>query len=510
MEIKNGNETGIQKPEHGNVKIQVKKLMWLTIISAICIASMLSFGQAKAADYYVQDYGAVGDGSTNDQSAIQAAIDDAASHGGGTVVLDNDGNQGKYLTGNLHLKSGVTLLIQPDVQIIASTYIGDWDNHGCDTSGGGCSCDSDLMAPLIFADNASNIAVRGGGELVGTGLSMHGANGQTCEWRICGSGPGMIFFGDVTNATIENITLSNAQTTGIVLAESENIVVDRVNILTSTDWMCNDAIDIFGSQHVTISNNFIQSGDDNIALKVSCSIYTARHMMQDLDCNNLEPVQDITIVGNTVYAPQGGSGLKIGWEVSGEVADVLWKDNIIRRGTADPISIWVRFIDENKTSIHHTYYENNRYDSGEPVEGLSINGPQIDCQYYEIYWNGELARYSDTAEQCGGTSCSCSSWQDQGCGQGSCADGEMLQTRTCTPSGCNTQSRCVSNPICTVNVDEGDVNQDGAINTIDIQLCVNIILGIETDPNLIQAADMDDDGVVDQTDLDLIVTKNFE
>jgi hypothetical protein len=503
-------EAQAHRLEHPQWPFQVKKFIWIIIISAISLASIFTFRPAKAADFYVRDYGAVGDGVTNDQSAIQAAIDDAATNGGGSVIFDRVNNQGKYLTGNLYLKSGVTLLIHEDVQIIASTYIGDWDNHGCDTSGGGCNCDSDLMAPLIFADNVSNIAVQGGGTLVGTGQDMHGANGQLCEWRICGSGPGMIFLGDVSNATIQNITLRDAQTTGIVLAESENILVDRVNILTSTDWMCNDAIDIFGSQHVTISNNYIESGDDNIALKVSCSIYSARHMMRDLDCNNLEPVQDITIEGNTVFAPTGGSGLKIGWEVSGEVADVLWKDNTIRRGTEDPISIWVRFIDENKTSIHHVYYENNRYDNNEPIGGLSINGSQRDCQYYEIYWNGDMANYSDTAAQCGGSTCSCSTWQDQGCGEGNCGVGEMLQTRTCTPSGCNTTSRCVSKPICSAPLDEGDLNDDGTVNTLDIQLCVNVISRIETDPSIVEAADLDNDGVVDQVDLDLILVESYK
>jgi hypothetical protein len=56
----------------------------------------------------------------------------------------------------------------------------------------------------------------------------------------------------------------------------------------------------------------------------------------------------------------------------------------------------------------------------------------------------------------------------------------------------------------------GDINQDGTANTLEIQLCVKVILEIETDPTLVQAADINNDGVVDQTDLDLILTMSFE
>ncbi|MBU1945733.1 MAG: right-handed parallel beta-helix repeat-containing protein, partial [Nanoarchaeota archaeon] len=43
--------------------------------------------------------------------------------------------------------------------------------------------------------------------------------------------------------------------------------------------------------------------------------------------------------------------------------------------------------------------------------------------------------------------CTCGSWQNNGCG-GSCPSNQMHQTRTCTPSGCNTESQCVNDASC--------------------------------------------------------------
>jgi hypothetical protein len=268
--------------------------------------------------------------------------------------------------------------------------------------------------------------------------------------------------------------------------------------------MCNDAIDVFGSQHISITNSEIQSGDDNIALKVECGIYAARHMMDDLDCEDLEPVQDITVEGNTVYAPLGGNGLQIGWAAEGEISNVLWKDNIIRSGTKRPVSLWVRYIDENHTRIHEVYYENNRYEDGGLVPALHINAAQVDCQYYEVYWNGDLVdRYVQTAAECGGTTCSCGAWVDRGCGGGPCGPGEMYETRTCSPGGCETETRCIQTSACAVP--NADINLDGNVDALDLQICIRVQLGVEKDSDLITRSDLNDDGVVDGEDTNEVI-----
>jgi len=46
------------------------------------------------------------------------------------------------------------------------------------------------------------------------------------------------------------------------------------------------------------------------------------------------------------------------------------------------------------------------------------------------------------------TGCSCTSWVNRSCGGGSCSATQRQQTRTCTPSGCSSESRCEADPAC--------------------------------------------------------------
>ncbi len=53
----------------------------------------------------VQKYGATGDGSTLDTSAIQTTIDTCHAHGGGTVWVP----AGQYVTGTIFFRDNITL-----------------------------------------------------------------------------------------------------------------------------------------------------------------------------------------------------------------------------------------------------------------------------------------------------------------------------------------------------------------------------------------------------------------
>lgn len=68
-------------------------------------------------------YGALGNGQTNDRAAIQAAIDAAEKAGGGTVILDAGRT---FLSGNLVLKSNVTLFFEENAKLKQSPNSNDY------------------------------------------------------------------------------------------------------------------------------------------------------------------------------------------------------------------------------------------------------------------------------------------------------------------------------------------------------------------------------------------------
>ena len=78
--------------------MRMKKLFALTL-SLICSA------QLWAKDYQVADFGVMADGTTHNTRAIQRAIDLIHEQGGGRLIFP----LGRYLSGTLHLRSGVTL-----------------------------------------------------------------------------------------------------------------------------------------------------------------------------------------------------------------------------------------------------------------------------------------------------------------------------------------------------------------------------------------------------------------
>ena len=84
------------------------------MLTLCCIVAFVMpyFGK----DYKVIDFGAVGDGVTLNTEAIQSAIDHAHKQGDSKVIIP----EGAFLTGSIHLLSGVELHIAEGAVLLGS------------------------------------------------------------------------------------------------------------------------------------------------------------------------------------------------------------------------------------------------------------------------------------------------------------------------------------------------------------------------------------------------------
>lgn len=110
----------------------------------------------------IRDHGATAGGVSDCTVAINQAIDACAQAGGGRILIPS----GQWLTGPIHLKSNVALHLEEDAVLVFSDdplkYL-----PPVFVRWGGQECFN--FSPLIYAFNCRNIAITGGGQLIGRG-----------------------------------------------------------------------------------------------------------------------------------------------------------------------------------------------------------------------------------------------------------------------------------------------------------------------------------------------------
>ncbi len=239
----------------------------------------------------VQQYGAKGDGTTLDTAAIQKAIDDCATKGGGVVRL---AGAAKFVSAPLVLKSHITLEIAEGTTLEGSTNHDDYPEIEQFHQKGKQS--------LLSATNAEDITIRGGGVVDGRGESWW-VNAHQIR-------PRLIVFDHCKHVLMENVTVENSPMWQIVPYYSDDLTFRNMKILAPTPAGHNtDGIDPFSSGHVLIDHVTIDTGDDNVAIKSG----------QPGSAGPDAPSHDIT-VRDCVFLK--GHGMSVGSEVAGGVQHV--------------------------------------------------------------------------------------------------------------------------------------------------------------------------------------------
>lgn len=254
----------------------IKKQQFIIIVVLLIgLNTSNSFAQ-ELKEYFVTNYGAIGDGETLNTKAFQKAINTANINGGGKVIVP----EGKYLSGSFELKNNVELHLQKNATILGSTNPSHYKSLEMKGRPESPKKNDNSQLALIVAYKANNISISGTGTIDGQGRelalkidSLHHAgivvdpdyskksNRPNERMR-----PKLIRISTCENVTISKTNFKNSACWGLSFELCTNLILDSLNIYNRAYWN-NDGMDITDSKNVRITNCNVNSADDGICLK---------------------------------------------------------------------------------------------------------------------------------------------------------------------------------------------------------------------------------------------------
>ena len=263
-------------------------------------------------------FGARGDGTALDTGAIQRAIESCASAGGGTVLL----KAGTFLSGTLVLRSKITLRIAPNATLLTSPRIEDFTPYPPEdvariSIDGSTQNKGNGPYHLIHAEGAVNVAIDGGGTILGNARAYWDADPkQTFVSRRPRPSP-LIEFVRTRGIRIERLTIRDAPGWMIHPLESADIRISNVTLLDDGHGPNTDAIDIDSSRNVLVRDSRIETGDDCVVLKT-----TGRRGVRAV------PPTENVVVSN-ITCSSDDQGFKIGTESLGDFRNIEFTNSLI-------------------------------------------------------------------------------------------------------------------------------------------------------------------------------------
>ncbi|MGW8367354.1 MAG: glycoside hydrolase family 28 protein [Gammaproteobacteria bacterium] len=286
-------------------------------------------------EFDILDFGAVKGGEQDARPAILAAIDKAASEGGGRVVVP----QGLWLSEGpvvlqsrieLHLADGARLLFSEHAEHFLPVVLTRWE--GTELYG---------YSPLIYARDVHDVAITGSGTIDGNphseffawhpiekpdqlALRKMGVGGVPVEQRQFGAGhylrPSLIQFVSAERVLLSGYTAENSPFWVNHLVYTDHATVRGVRV--DSHRANNDGVDVDSSRYVLIEDSHFRTGDDAIVVKSG----------RDLDGRKIARPSEYVVVRNNDLG--GEDGIALGSEMSGDIREIYFSDNILRTGTA--------------------------------------------------------------------------------------------------------------------------------------------------------------------------------
>ena len=308
----------------------------------------------------IRDFGAQPGGEVLNTEAIAAAIEAVAQEGGGRVIFP----AGCWLTGPIHLKSGVELHLEKDCEVRFSQkkelYL-----PPVYTLYEGVRCYT--YSAMLYAYQCHDIAVTGEGTFNGQGhawwymscvrtgvkdLYDAGEKHRPVETRVYqreedGIRPGLLHFLDCKNVRIEGVTFTFSPFWTVHPTWCENIIVRNVTVRNPYMYAPNtDGVNLEGCRRGLVDGVFADTGDDAVCIKSG----------RDEDGRTVaRPCEDIVV--RNCRANRSHGGITIGSETSGGVRNILVEDCEFLNNC---IGIWIKTSHERGGVMENMEFRNIR------------------------------------------------------------------------------------------------------------------------------------------------------
>jgi len=259
--------------------------------------------------FNIIDFGANGDGLTDNATAIQQAIDACSEQGGGMVYIP----AGTFMTGPFNLKSNVefhvsasgTVLANPDERVYTQSAFKENYGEGSIWIGG---------------KDAVNVCISGQGTIDGNGPTFMGPEEKAAyvlkEFDVFDRRPHLFTPINFKNLIIKDVTFRNSAYWCLHLVGCTDVVIHGIKILNNLKIRNSDGIDPDHCRNVRISDCYIESGDDCICPK------TRR------EYEEYGPTENITVT-NCIMTSTSCS-IKLGSENMDAIRNVVFSNCIIR------------------------------------------------------------------------------------------------------------------------------------------------------------------------------------
>lgn len=290
---------------------------------------------------------------------IQDTIDKLSASGGGVVYIP----QGRYKITTVNLKDDITLFISDNAELVSLT---------CDEN---IVSSRPLTNSVIYAENAKNISITGGGTINGMGetytnepeedepfyaLEKFNTYIRVIEARKrireAKEYPryNILNFYNCENVNINKVILKDSANWTFIVNDCDNVKINDLIIDNSMHVANSDGIDIKGGENIVIDHCFIATGDDGIVLKPidapiknvsvsNCTISSYANCFKigtetQMDVDNVNVKDCYFFMPNGITG--GYSGIAIESCDGARVTNINVSD-ITMDGVSSPILIWL-------------------------------------------------------------------------------------------------------------------------------------------------------------------------